>query len=66
MKVAEVLRKYYKQVPFPWSVAKIKRAKYNPIDFLIHVGRDLEKCDDIGSDTGTALITMLKEMEMFL
>jgi len=65
-KVKDVLVKYHKIVPFPWTVRKLKKAGLNPTNFLIGVGQEIEKCDDSYTETAQQLLDLLKELEMTL
>lgn len=52
MFVRDVLAKYNKKIPFPWTLSKIKKAGFEPKDFFIKIGNELEKCEDV--ETGLA------------
>lgn len=64
MLVANVLKDFHKIVPFPWSTAKLKKAGVKPTAILLELGSQLQKCRDIETDTGKALLKMLKDLEM--
>jgi len=63
MLVKDVLLKFHNIVPFDWTIQKIKKAGLNPTQFLIEVGRDLERCDDINTTTGKEVLKILKKLE---
>jgi len=65
MLVKDVLLKYHKIVPFPWSVSKIKKAGLYPTPFLLVFAKELQSCEDINTETGRQLIQILQEVEMF-
>lgn len=64
MKVKEVFIKYSKIVPFPWTERKIKKAGHNPQIFLIQLGQELERCEDIDTPTAKDLLRSLKELSI--
>lgn len=64
MKVREVILKYHKLVPFPWTPAKIKKAGFNPTELLLQVGRELAECEDKDTPTAQALLDTLKDLGM--
>lgn len=47
MLVKEVLLKYHKMVPFPWSLPKISKAGYVPREFFLDLGNELKECEDM-------------------
>jgi len=47
MLIKKVLLKYHKQVPFPWTRAKIRKAGLNPSTLINQLQHDLERCADI-------------------
>ena len=64
MLVKAVLKEYHQKVNFPWTIKKIKQAKLDPLCFLIDLGRELQKCTDVESAEGKALIEMLKAFQV--
>lgn len=64
MKVRDLLKKYHKLVPFPWTPAKIKKAGYDTAFFLVEMGRELENCEDKDSESAKQILEMLKDLEM--
>jgi len=63
MLVKEVLLKYQKLVPFPWTLPKISKAGYVPKDFLIDIGNELSQCDDAQSPTARKVIESTRSLQ---
>lgn len=64
MLTKDVIVKYHKLVPFPWTPRKLKKAEYDPTKLLLEVGRDLERCEDKHTPEGKAILDILKELEL--
>lgn len=62
--VSQVIYKYHKLIPFPWTIRKIKKAGYQPTELLIKVGQDLNACDDADTDSATELIRLMHNLEL--
>lgn len=65
MTVKELLTHENQIVPFPWTIAKIKKAGHNPKDFLIRFGQELERCNDKDSEESKKIMSLLHELKMF-
>lgn len=65
MTVKELIIKANEDVPFPWTMAKIKKAGHDPTSFLLQFGQDLERCGDVTSDPSVKLMKLLHELKMF-
>lgn len=63
MKVKEVLQKYHALVPFPWTLAKIHRAGYDPKRFFIRMGKELSKCEDTASTLCQKVIQEVSKLD---
>lgn len=56
MKVAEVMKKYHKLVPFPVTVEKIRAAGFEPTSYLAEVSDALGGCSDFHKSPGAIKI----------
>ena len=56
MLVREVLVKFNKMVPFPWTLPKISKAGYIPKEFFLDLGNDLKECEDIESGSADKVL----------
>lgn len=64
MKVKEILTKYHKLVPFPWTPRKIKKAGFVPTEFMVRFGKELGQCDDLNSAEAKPILDMLHELKL--
>lgn len=62
--VKDVLYKFHTKVPFPLSVAKIKKAGLEPTLFILEMGRELEKCSDINTETGREVLSTIHALKL--
>ena len=63
MKARNVLIKYNKIVPFPWSVSKIEKAHKNPAVLLMDIGKELAQCEDTEGRTFEILQQTLAKLQ---
>ncbi len=59
MLVNDVITKYHKIIPYPWTLRKIKKAGLDPAEFFIAIGRDLEKCEDKDNPTIETVLNII-------
>lgn len=64
MLVMDLIVKYHKIVPFPWSIRKLKKAGHSPLELMLRLGKDLSQCTDANSDTAKALVEMLNKLDL--
>lgn len=64
MKVKDVMVKYHKLVPFPWTPRKIKKAGYDPTHLILTIGRELERCEDINTPISVDIISLIHELKL--
>lgn len=62
MKVKDVLKKYHKIVPFPWTVPKLEKAGYDLAFLFEAISRELKECEDIGTPTGLAVLDSIEKL----
>lgn len=62
MKVKDVILECNGKVPFPWTPRKLKRAGFEPSEFLLDVGRRLEQCEDKDTPAAEAVLDTIKEL----
>lgn len=62
MLVKDVIKEYHEKVPFPWTPLKIEKAGYAVKPFLLSIGEELEKCEDIGTPAGKAVLKIVEEL----
>lgn len=62
MKVKDVILKYHKIVPFPWSPKKLKKAGYEPMFISKAIGDELGQCEDRDNPTAKAVLDTLKDL----
>lgn len=65
MTVTELIHNANKKIPFPWTMAKIKKAGHDPTSFLLRFGQDLERCSDAQSEPAVKIMNLLHELKMF-
>lgn len=63
MQCKEVLAKYHKMVPFPWTLPKISKAGYVPKEFLLDLGNELKNCSDADSGVVAKVIRTVSELK---
>jgi len=59
--VKDVLEKYHKLVPFPITLAKVKKAGYKPEQYLRDLAADLNQCSDKKDGKSKKLIAALNQ-----
>ena len=62
MKVKDVILKYHKIVPFPWSPSKLRKAGKDAMEFCRQVGQELGDCVDKDTPSAKAVLDTLKVM----
>lgn len=65
MIVKDILTNANRKVPFPWTIAKIKKAGHEPTSFLVSFGQELERCRDKDDEASVTLMKLLHELKMF-
>ena len=63
MFVMDVFTKYNKMVPFPWTPTKIKKAGFEPKEFVIKVGSELEECEDFESGIADKIVKLINALK---
>lgn len=64
MLVKDVLTKYHGKIPFPWTLRKIKKAGFEPAALFLELGRELERCEDVDSETGKSTIDLIQKLKL--
>lgn len=62
MKVKDVILKYHKICPFPWTPAKVKKAGYEVMPLARCLGQELGQCEDKDTPGAKAVLDALKDM----
>jgi len=62
MLVKDVLLKYHKKVPFPWTIRKISCAGFIPEKLFEALGEELSKCEDIATPTGKKVLATIEKL----
>lgn len=62
MRVKDVLLKYEKLVPFPWTIRKISVAGFVPDKLFLDLGEELSQCEDIATPTGSKVLRAIDEL----
>lgn len=64
MKTKDVMIKYHKLVPFPWTPRKIKKAGFDPTPLMLELGKELGRCEDADLPGIKELMETLKKLDV--
>lgn len=62
MLVKDVILRYHKIVPFPWSPKKLKKAGFDPMELCRQIGQQLGECEDKDTPAAMAVLDTLKDL----